>query len=208
LPKRDSWPGPPQPRREEEQKEETSAKDEETLSWDEAQAQFGLGAGPMSQGSGSPVAFFDAETCDMLIQDLRGVDGKIPDFASVGSHPGSPSAALEAEVAHGERATQTSPVPTHDQATDPQAATVTMSDQATQVVSRPHQATSETQTPCPAPTSDQATQVLLHLHANGDGDQKYKDLLDASPPHAAPRHGHRHAPGSSVINGLPDRGVF
>jgi len=95
-PKRDTLPGPPQLRREEEQKEETSAKDEETLSWDEAQTQFGLRAGPMRQLSGSLVTFFDAETCDLLIQDLQGVDGTIPDFASVGSDPGSPPPALEA----------------------------------------------------------------------------------------------------------------
>jgi len=160
-PNRDSSPGPPQLRREEAQPEETSTKDEGTLSWDEAQAQFGLGAGPMSQGSGSLVAFFDAEICDQLIQDLRGVDGKLPEFDSVGSDPGSPPLALEAEVAHGEGATQTTPVPTHDQSTDPQAATVSMSDQATQVLSWPHQATSSTQTPFPASTSDQGIQVLL-----------------------------------------------
>jgi len=78
-----------------------STKDEGTLSWDEAQAKFGLRAGPMSKGSGSPVAFLDAETCDQLIQDLRGVEGQLPDFASVGSDPGSPPPALKAEVAHG-----------------------------------------------------------------------------------------------------------
>jgi len=52
-------------------------------------------------------------------------------------------------------------VPTHDQSTDALAATVSTSDQATQVISRPHQATSSTQTLLPALTSDQGTQVLL-----------------------------------------------
>jgi len=107
------------------------------------------------------VAFFDAETCDQLIQDLRGVDGKLPDFESVGSDPGSPPPALEAEVAHGERATQTSPVPTHDQSTDTLTTTVSTSDQSTQVLSRPHQATSGTQTPSLALTSEHGTQVLF-----------------------------------------------
>jgi len=77
--------------REEAQPEGTFTKDEGTLSWDEAQAQFSLGAGSMSQGSGSPgspVAFFDAETCDNILQYLRGADGKLPDFDSVGSDPG------------------------------------------------------------------------------------------------------------------------
>jgi len=52
-------------------------------------------------------------------------------------------------------------VPTHDQSTKTPAATVSTSDQATQVISRPHQATSGRQTPSPALTSDQGTQVLI-----------------------------------------------
>jgi len=50
-------------------------------------------------------------------------------------------------VAHGDKESQTSPAPTQDQ--------------ATQVLSRPHQETSSTQTPAPASTSDQGQQVLL-----------------------------------------------
>jgi len=116
----------------------------------------------MSQGSGSPVAFLDAETCENISQDLRGADGKLPDFDSVGSDPGSPPPALEAKVAYGERATQTSPVQTQDQATFVimAAGHRSVSDQATQITSRPHQATSDTQTAL-ASTSDQGTQVLL-----------------------------------------------
>jgi len=44
----------------------------------------------MSQGSGSPVNLLDAETCDILLQDIRGADGKLTDFDSVESDPGSP----------------------------------------------------------------------------------------------------------------------
>jgi len=144
-PKQDTSPGPPQLWGEEAQREKTSTKDEGTLSWADAQEQFSQGA--MSQRSGSPVALLDAEACDNILQDLRGADGKLPDFDSVESDPGSPPPALEAEVARGERATQTSPVLSQDQ--------------ATQVVSRPHKATSTTPTPSSAPTSHQGTQVLL-----------------------------------------------
>jgi len=68
----------------------------------------------MSQGSGSPVAFLDAETCDNILQDLREADGKLPDFNSVESDPRSPPPAFEPEVAL-DRATQTVPTPTQDQ---------------------------------------------------------------------------------------------
>jgi len=144
-PKRDASPGPPQLRREKAQPDETSPKDECTLSLADAQKQFSQGA--MSQGSGSPISFLNPETCDTILQDLRGADGKLLDFDSVESDPGSPLPALKAEVARGERGTQSSPVPHQDQ--------------ETQVVSRPHQATSTTQTPSSAPTSEQGTQVLL-----------------------------------------------
>jgi len=87
--------------------------------------------------------------------------GNSPTSRVLGVTPGHPFSVGGRGGLHGERATQTSPVLTHDQSTDPQAATVSMSDQATQVVSRPHQATSKTLTPFPAPTSDQGTQVLL-----------------------------------------------
>jgi len=112
----------------------------------------------MSQGSGSPVNLIDNETCDEIPQGLRGADGQLPSF---NSNLGSPPPALEAEVAHGKRATQTSPVSTSDQSTDTLTSTMATSDQATQVVSRPHQATSGTQTPSTALASDQSTQVLL-----------------------------------------------
>jgi len=87
APKRDTSSGPPQLWREEAQPEGTSAIDEGALSWDEAHAQFGLGAGPMSQGSGSPVNLIENETCDEILQGLRGADGQLPSF---GSDPGSP----------------------------------------------------------------------------------------------------------------------
>jgi len=128
------------------------------MSWAEAQASFSLGA--CSQGSGSPVAFMDAATCDDLIQDLRGDDGQLPDFDSLGSEPGSPPPALEAAVDHGERATQTHSVTTCDTSTDTGAPAVTP-DASTQVLSRPHQRTSATQTPALASTTDQTTQVFL-----------------------------------------------
>jgi len=94
----------------------------------------------MSQGFGSPVNFLDAETCDTLLQDIRGADGKLPDFDSIESDPGSSPPALKAEVAHGERATQTSPTPTQDQSTYVIIAPppVSVADAATQVLSRPH----------------------------------------------------------------------
>jgi len=70
---------------------------------------------------------------------------------------------MEAEVTHGERSTKTSPVPTNDQSTSVLIilAPVSMSDQATQVISRPHQVTFHTQTHSPAPRSEQGTQALL-----------------------------------------------
>jgi len=101
----------------------------------------------MSQGSeGSPVLFLDLAACDDILADLREADGSLPTFDS---DPRSPPPTLEAEVTHGERSTQTSPVPTHDQSTSVLIvlAPVPMSDQATQVISRPHQAASYTQTP-------------------------------------------------------------
>jgi len=131
------------------------------LSWAEAQEQFSLGAEAMSQGSGSPINLLDPETCDRNLQYLRGADGQLPDFDSVGSEPGSPPSTLELEVTHGERGTQTSPAPTHDKSTDVLAIPTSTSDQATQVLSRPHQGTSATQTPSPATSSDESTQVLL-----------------------------------------------
>jgi len=128
------------------------------MSWADVQASFSQGT--CSQGSGSLVAFMDAETCDNIVADLRGADRQLPDFDSIGSEPGSPPPALEAEVAHGERATQTSPVSTRDQSTDVLAPVAT-SDAATQVLNRPHQGTSSTQTLPLATKSDQSTQFLL-----------------------------------------------
>jgi len=109
------------------------------------------GAEAMSQGSdASPL--LDPVTYKDNLADLRGADSHLPTF---NSNPGTPPPALEAEVAWGNRATQTSPpltlnVPVHS-----------VQDAATQVISRPHQATSDTQTPPPTTTSDQGTQVLL-----------------------------------------------
>jgi len=88
----------------------------DTLSWDDAQAQYSQGAEAMSQGSeGSPFLFLDPAACDYILADLRGEDGRLPTFSD--SEPGTPPPTLEAEESHGERATQTSPVPTHDQST-------------------------------------------------------------------------------------------
>jgi len=116
----------------------------------------------MNQGSdGSPVNFLDPATCDDILHDLQHADGSFPTFYF--SDPGSPPPALEAAVAYGKRGTQTSPLLTHDQSTNviKVPAPVSTSNQATQVISRPHQASSLTQTPSPAPTSDQGTQVVL-----------------------------------------------
>jgi len=114
----------------------------------------------MSQGSdGSLVQFLDPATCDVILNDLRHADGSFPNFDS--SDPGSPVPVLEAEVACGERSTQTSPVPTQDQSTYVLMVPtpVSVSDQATQVISRPHQAVSYTQTPSAAPTSEKGTEM-------------------------------------------------
>jgi len=74
--------GPPQLWREPAQPDEkckNTMKDDEggsTLSWADAQEQFSLEAGAMSQGSGgSPVNFLDPETCDDILKDLRRADG-------------------------------------------------------------------------------------------------------------------------------------
>jgi len=67
------------------------------MSWADAQEQFSQEA--MSQGSGSPVTFLNAETCDDILKDIRRADGKLSDFNSVKSDPGSPPPALEAAVA-------------------------------------------------------------------------------------------------------------
>jgi len=65
----------------------------------------------MSQGSeGSPVFFLDPAACDEILADFRGEDGSLPTFDS---ERGSPPPTLEAEETHGERATQTSPVPSY-----------------------------------------------------------------------------------------------
>jgi len=111
----------------------------------------------MSQGSaGSPVLFLDPAACDEILADLKGEDGNLPTFSD--SEPGSPPPMLEAEVTHLNKGTQTPsvrcrdrsssappPVPTVDQATSARPPISTV-DQSTQVVSRPHQATSATQT--------------------------------------------------------------
>jgi len=142
-PKRDPSPGPHQLSRQEPQPDE----EEGQLSWADAQEQFSLGAEAMSQGSGSPVAFFDATTWEDILADIRRPDGTLPDIGSIPSASGSPPPALEAAVAQGNKETQTSPGSTCDQ--------------STQVISRPHQRTSATQTLAPAPTFDQSTQALL-----------------------------------------------
>jgi len=51
----------------------------------------------MSQGSDeSPLNLIDNNTCDEILQRLRGADGTLPNFDS---DPGSPPPALEADVA-------------------------------------------------------------------------------------------------------------
>jgi len=154
-PKRDSSPGPPQLSR-----EEPDTKDD-PMSWADAQASFSQGAS--SQGYESPVLFMDAATCDGLIQDLRGDDGQLPDFNSIGSEPGSPPPALEAEVAHGNKKTQTSPMSVHDHSTDALAPVAT-SDAATQVISRLHQGTSSTQTPLRPPRQTKGSRCCYGHH--------------------------------------------
>jgi len=67
------------------------------MSWADSQALFSQEA--CSQGSGSPVTFLDAITCDDILADIQRPDGTLPDFGSIPSEPGSPPPALEAEVA-------------------------------------------------------------------------------------------------------------
>jgi len=153
--------GPPPHPWHEAQQDEGPTDGPDTLSWDDTQAQFSLGAEAMSQGSeGSPVLFLDPAACDDILADLRGADEHLPSFSD-DSEPGTPSPTLEAEETNGERATQTSQVPTHDQSTSILPVPVSTSDQATQVIGHPHQASSFTQTPSSAPISDQSTHVLL-----------------------------------------------
>jgi len=127
-------------------------------SWDVAQAEYSQGAEAMSQSSaGSPVLFLDPAACDKILADLRGEDGRLPTFSD--SEPGSPPPMLEAEVTHLDKASQTPLVHCRDRSTS--ALPPSTVDQSTQVVSRPHQATSATQTASVSSTSDQSTQVLL-----------------------------------------------
>jgi len=114
----------------------------------------------MSQGSeGSSVLFFDPATCDDNLADLRGADGRLPTFDS---EPGTPPPALEAEVACGERGTQTSPtqdtaVP-HITVAATQVDQVTVADQGTQALRLPPRSVSFTQT-ATAPRISSWTQV-------------------------------------------------
>jgi len=82
------------------------------------------------------------------------------------SDAGTPPPELEAAVLCN-RVTQTSPPPTQDTAVavrtvqdaGTQVGQVTVADQGTQVLSRPHQSVSYTQTPSRAPTSDRGTEM-------------------------------------------------
>jgi len=116
-----------------------------TLSWDQTQVQFGLGAGPMSQGSdGSAVNLIENDTCNEIFQGLKGADGSLPNFER---DAGRPAPELEAAVMC-DRATQTSP--TQDtlvavrtvQDAGTQVGQATVADQCTQVLSRPNQSVS------------------------------------------------------------------
>jgi len=111
--------------------------------WDDAQAAFSQGAEAMSQGSaGSPVLFLDPAACEDILADLRGEDGRLPTFSD--SDPISPPPMLEAEVTHHDRTSQTPTVSHRDRSTS--ALPPLTVEQSTQVASRPHQATSATQT--------------------------------------------------------------
>jgi len=97
----------------------------------------------MSQGSdGSPVQFLNRATCNDILVDLRGVDGRLPTFDS---ERGTPPPALVAEVARGERGSQTSHSPMV-QNTVTQVDQVTVEDQFTQVLIRPSRLVTFTQT--------------------------------------------------------------
>jgi len=61
-----------------------------------------LGQDPCARGPGPPVNLIYSDTCHEILQGLRGADSQLSSFDS---DPGSPPPALEAEVAHGERAT-------------------------------------------------------------------------------------------------------
>jgi len=176
-------PGPPLLWREQAQQDEkceydaNSDEGASTLSWADAQEQFSLGAGPMSQGSGgSPVNLLDPDTCDKILQGLRREDGTLPSFDS-DSDTSTP--VLEAAVAC-DRGTQASSGPSQDQETQVGYVSVravqdqetqvdfvkawvrTVSDQGVQAL--PHQLQSESSTQTlPRWTRDNVTQVP-HVH--------------------------------------------
>jgi len=131
-PKREPSP-PPQLLREAPQ----TAVNDIQMSWDDAQASFSRG--------GSPLPFLDPSVCDDILADIRQPDGTFPDFGSIPSQPSSPPPQLE--VARINKATQSQPHPSQDV--------------GTQAMCRPHQGTSETQTPSPPSSSDRSTQVLI-----------------------------------------------
>jgi len=100
-------------------------------------------------GGQKNLQFFSFSISEIILADLRGPDGTLPDFGSIPSEPGLPPPALEREpeVPYSDPGTQTQPAPSRDQ--------------STQVLSRSHQWSSATQTPALASTADQTTQVLL-----------------------------------------------
>jgi len=167
------------------------------LPWDAAQAQYSQGAEAMSQGSiGSPVLFLDPAACEDILADLRGEDGCLPTFSE--SDPGSPPPTLEAAEAHGEKATQTSPVPTHDQSTSARP-TVSTVDQSTQVISRPassdvrHTDIFHRTYRRPVHPGTAQAPTLVGLHSNGHRGQEHEVLLNPSAPSRHPGIQHRHA---------------
>jgi len=169
---------------------------DDPMSWDDAQASFNLGA--VSQGSGSPVTFLEATTCDDILADIRGPDGTLPDFGSILSEPGSPPPALELEVTHSDRVTQTDPAPSRDHTTPQPSPSVVVrhTDPHPRVNHRP------VHTSPPPPPS------VLGIHPNGETGDQYPVLMDTGAPSGPHGHGHRHDPGLGDVNWLPGRGLF
>jgi len=147
-------------------------KDDEggsTLSWANAQEQFSLGAGPLSQGSGgSPVNFLDAENCDDIFQGLRRRNRTLLSFDSDSD---TPPPELKAAVAC-DRGTQASSGPSQDQETQVGFVSVqgqetqvgfiavrTVSDQGTQALILPPRSVSFTQTSSRPSTCDRGTEM-------------------------------------------------
>jgi len=140
-----------------------------------------------------------------------GEDGNLPTFSD--SEPGSPPPRLEVKVTHLDKGVQTPAVHRRDRSTSAQPPVSTV-DESTQVVRRPHQATSASQNPSSAPTHDQSTQVLLRPPRSWAFTQTERpatsslNVLDPGPSPRHPRHRHRHAVRLNSVSSIPGGMLF